>query len=611
MSDKIRVDLVDNTAPGFASIEKNLDGLDQTGEQAEATLNDVVASIEKLSENISQETKIVNEHTASWTHFGSVALPAVAQIVSSVTKYSAELSVLALKQQAVQKVIEKTAESQAALNLVKEQGAKAALRAAGALTGYLQAVSGTLAVVAGLKAGQVALNIALENTGKSADGLTNNLTRTRDANSQLWDDIKATAVAGAEAVGDWGIETVANAARAVTELTGVDAAWKEVDRALTESTNNYVNNTRVIGEAIRGVSREAVAASKAVAQAQADAVDDFERVRLSNEEVAQAAKNRAEAERLAALDTVESIDAELQAMKQRRGEAAAANRFSEEDQQRYVATVGQLEQKRTEIAKRNADEREKILKQEAQQRNDSDAREAQRREDARNKENEKILDEYRQQAKREADERKAREREVDQFIQREMQKILDEERKKFEAMQQAAQQRLDLLKQERQARIDIIQGATNADGKNLLDSTRQGIDPAATRAEFVRRAREQARQNFVFQGDDASKVGAARDKAERDAGIKAFRDFNAGRVDPSQIASVQNSMIQAAAQQAQGRGQVDQQTVDALTQTLQNQQQMIQTQQQQQQLLQRLNAALSQVGGAARQTNAQARRNLF
>lgn len=611
MSDQIRVDLVDNTAPGINSIEKNLDSLDETGEKAEATLNDVVASIEQLSENLVRETRHVEEHTASWTHFGAEAIPALASITQNVLKYSTELAALLVAQQKYEKIIAAVQQNQTALNIAKQQGFSITTKAVGALAGYAEAASGLVITVGALKAAHLALNTVLANTGQSADGLTNNLTRTREANSQLWDDIKATASAGAEAVGDWGAETVANAMRSIDELVGVSDAWKDIDRSVTESTNNYVNNTRVIGEAIRGVSREAVAASKAVAKAQSDAVDDFERVRMSNDEVAQSAKNRAEAERLASLESVDAINAELDAMKQRRGEAAAANKFSEDDQQRYVALVGQLEQRRTEIAKRNADEREKILKQESDQRAKSDQEYLDRYDRSVQESNEKILAEYRQQARDEIAERKAREREVDQFIQREMQKILDEERKKFEAMQQAARDRLELLKQERQARIDFIQNAANDDGTNMIDATRQQIDPRAVREQLAKQAEAQARANWVSPDDNAAKAGARRDAAGRAARMQAFRDFNAGKTSQADIAGAQNALIQNAAQQAQGRGQVDQQTVDALTQTLQNQQQMIQTQQQQQQLLQRLNAALSQVGGAARQTNAQARRNLF
>lgn len=170
---------------------------------------------------------------------------------------------------------------------------------------------------------------------------------------------------------------------------------------------------------------------------------------------------------------------------------------------------------------------------------------------------------------------------------------------------------IDALEKKKQELVALIEKAQGPDNKSAVQAVRDQISPEQTRAEHVRLAKEKARANFVFTGDDPNKVAGARRKAEKDAGIAAFRDFNAGKVDPSQIAGAQNTLIQNAAQQAQGRGQLDQQTVDALTQTLQNQQTMIQTQQQQQQVLARLNAALSQAGGSARQTNAQARRNLY
>lgn len=625
MTEKIRLEVDDATAAGIDSVDKNLGKLEGSAGDAQAALNetaaavdeigeasldDVVAGIEKLTESLQKDSKVIHEHTASWTQFGATAIPAIASITDNVLRYSLELGKLVAEYQAVQTTAKAVATSQQALNIAKDQGAKAAVRIAGAMAGYAEAVSGVLAVLATVKVAQAAYNTLLENTGKSADGLTNNLTRTREANSALWDDIKATAGAGAEAVKDWGVETVANAAMSIGELTGVSAAWKEIDRSVTESTNNYVNNTRVIGEAIRGVSRDAVKASQDIAKAQAEAADDFDRVRLSNDEIAQAAKDRAEAERLASIDTVDAINAELQAMQQRRGEAAATNNFSEEDQKRHVAAVGSLEQRRTQITKREADERDRILKHEADERARSDQANAQRYEDARNKENDKILDEYRQQAKADIDARKAREKEVDQFIQREYQKIVDEERKKFDAMQQAAKARLDLLRQERQARIDAAANGTSDEGKALAGS-RSNISQDDLRKQVVEQAKARNRAEFRPQGDDARTFGAQRNRAERQAGIDAFRQFNAGKTDQADIASAQNSLINTQLQAAQGRGDLDQQTANALMQAAQNQQQMIQTQQQQAQVIRQIQAALNVNGNAARNTNAQARKGLL
>jgi hypothetical protein len=619
---------IGDVAADIADVQKSLDGvaesagdaaaalegananaaeLGQSSEDAEKTLNDVVASIEKLTAEIEHETKVVHEHTSSWSQMGAVAVPAVTGMVANVAKYSAEIGGLILKQQAIQMAIEKTATSQASLNLIKEQGAKTAAKAAASLTGYLGVVTSGLSLLAGAKAAQLAYNTILANTGKSADGLTNNLTRTREANSALWDDITTTAGAGADAVKDWGVEAVANAARSIDELTGVSTAWKEVDRAMTESTNNYVNNTRVIGEAIRGVSRDAVKASKEIAKAQADAVDDFDRVRMSNEEIEQAAKNRAEAERLASLDTVEAINNELHAMQQRRGEAAAANKFSEDDQKRYVAVVGSLEQKRTDITKREADERGKVIKQEADDRDKSDRDQAQRYEDLRNRENDKILDEYRDQAKAESDARDAREKAIDQFFQREMQKILDEEQKKFNAMQQAAQDRIDLVKRERQARIDAATGGTSDEGKALAEA-RGNISQGDLRKQVVDQAKARNRAEFRPQGDDARTFGAQRDRAEKQAGIDAFRQFNAGQTSQSDIASAQNSLINNQLQAAQGRGDLDQQTASVLMQAANNQASIIQTQQLQSQQLQQVMNAMRINGDASRNTFANGRR---
>lgn len=607
MTEKIRLEIDDATSPGIQSVEKNLEGLEETGQQTEASLNDVVASIESLTEKLQSETKIVHEHTSSWTHFGSAAIPAVTGMVTSIAKYSAELSALIVKQQAIQAVVEKGARSQAAFNLAKDQGAKAAAKAAGALTGHLEVVSGGLAILAGAKATQIAYNTLLENTGKSADGLTNNLTRTREANSALWDDIKATASAGADAAREWGVETVSNAVKTVKELTGVDVAWKEVDRAMTESTKNYVENTRIIGEAIRGVSREAIKASRDVANAQAESVDDFERVRTANDEIAKASENRAESERLSALTTVDAINSELQAMKDRRGQSAAAGKFDEDQQKSYVALVGALEQRRTEITKRNSEERQRILKQEADQRRKSDADQDRKYEDLRQQQNQKILDEYDKQAEEKNRAAESRQRDTDRFIREEVRKIVEAEQEKIRQQKAASDARIKLAQEEYKLRIAAATGGASDEGKALAEA-RGSISQDDLRKQVVEQAKRRNRAEFVPQGDDARTFGAQRNRAERQAGIDAFRQFNAGQTSQADIAGAQNTLIQQATQAAAGRGQLDQQTAQALIQATQNQQQITAQQEQQANQIKQIQAALSQVGNAGRNLNAASRR---
>lgn len=159
--------------------------------------------------------------------------------------------------------------------------------------------------------------------------------------------------------------------------------------------------------------------------------------------------------------------------------------------------------------------------------------------------------------------------------------------------------------------VDLIQKAQGGGGKNVIDTSRNQMTPQQIRAQLVKQAQDQARANFTFAGDDARMVGAARNKAVKNAGVQAFRDFNAGKTGESDIAGAQNTLIQNQAQAAVGRGDLDQQTANALMQAAQNQQQMIQTQQQQAQVIRQIQAALNVNGNAARNTNAQARKGLL
>lgn len=154
----------------------------------------------------------------------------------------------------------------------------------------------------------------------------------------------------------------------------------------------------------------------------------------------------------------------------------------------------------------------------------------------------------------------------------------------------------------------LIEKAQGSDGKNLLEGARQQISPEQVRAELVRRAQQEARANLQPVGDDARTFAAQRDAAAKQAGIKAFRDFNAGNTSQADIVGAQNTLIQQAAQTAQGRGQLDQQTAQTLTQALQNQQQMAAQQEQQANQLKQIQAAFTQVGNSTRNLNAASRR---
>lgn len=174
------------------------------------------------------------------------------------------------------------------------------------------------------------------------------------------------------------------------------------------------------------------------------------------------------------------------------------------------------------------------------------------------------------------------------------------------------QERLDKATEEANAAADqllkVIEQAKGASGKGLLDEARSNLSPEQVRAQLVKKAQDEARQNVKLEGDDPRLWAAQSNKAAKQAGVQAFRDFNAGKTSEADIVGAQNTLINSAAQAAQGRGQLDQQTVDALSQAAQNQQQIVQAQQQQAQVIAQIQAALGQAGQASRNTFANGRR---
>lgn len=177
--------------------------------------------------------------------------------------------------------------------------------------------------------------------------------------------------------------------------------------------------------------------------------------------------------------------------------------------------------------------------------------------------------------------------------------------------------------------MQAINQAKGPGGGNLLDEARGGIGAEATRKQLVKQAEEAARQKWIEDNRDKVDLSGKAsgwnqreqfenqraanrqiELAQRKAGSQVFRDFNAGKTSQEDIAGAQNALIGNAAKAAQGRGDLDQQTANALMQAAQNQQTMIQTQQQQAEQLRQVQAALFQNGNAAKATNANGRRQV-
>lgn len=186
------------------------------------------------------------------------------------------------------------------------------------------------------------------------------------------------------------------------------------------------------------------------------------------------------------------------------------------------------------------------------------------------------------------------------------------------------QEQLDKATEEANAAADrllkAIDMAKGVGGGNLIDETRQGISAEATRAAVVRQAQEEARQKFISENRDkvdlegravgnttaerqANQRRADRqiELAQRQAGIQAFRDFNAGRTSQEDIVGAQNTLMQSALQAAQSRGQVDAGYVRAFAQITNQQQQQAAINQRATAEMQRINNVLSSLNASLSQ----------
>lgn len=201
----------------------------------------------------------------------------------------------------------------------------------------------------------------------------------------------------------------------------------------------------------------------------------------------------------------------------------------------------------------------------------------------------------------------------------------DEERKRLD------QERLDKATAEANAAADrllkAIEQAKGVNGKPLIDEARANITPEATRAQLVKQSQEEARQKYISENRDkvdlegraSGNTDAERKanqrkadyeiaQAQRKAGSQAFREFNTGKTSQADVTGAQNALIQASAEQANARGTLDNNLLQAITTATQNQQQQAANTETLAQQMRQVQAALAQVNGSTRNLNAASRR---
>lgn len=503
MSDKLRIDLDDNTSPGLQKMEGNLGDVAQAADKAERQLNEAGAASKKLGDTGSKSA-------VDWS--------------SKITALNQGFELLA-----------KGAEiAFATINTLAEDGSPAFVR------------------------------------------LNEKIAETRENLLKLADDPAIQQLADSLAK-----EIDGNLLPSLKEVPGTLRDWTytaettrlrflEFFGVVAKGTTDSVTSAIDVANAFKNTADEIIAAQREV-------INVDEKLASIRSKLAEESNLRNISQITNADELKSLIDEETEAMRrQERAQTATAKTREESYRRIELAERRLLDLPRlaTDAAKRAADEASRAAEQLGKDREKA----AQDAADAEVK--------YRQEVEKAAD------------------AMMAERSKQLQAI-------LDRTEKAKAELVALIEKTQGADGKNVVDAARGQLTPEQVRAQLVKQAQQQARANLLPTGDDPRTFEAQRRAAAKQAGVQAFRDFNTGKTSQADIAGAQNALLQQQASQANSRGQLDTNLVQAMNQALQNQQQLTAQQETQAQQVKQLTAAFAQVGGSARNLNAASRRGLL
>jgi hypothetical protein len=188
----------------------------------------------------------------------------------------------------------------------------------------------------------------LSRTGERIDELgnkTNNLDRLREASAGLKSDLAAV---GSE-VGTV-LKGMAVAATPLLRVIGEQGpkAWKAMDEAVTRHNDRMIENINLLRDAVIGTRELEAANAKLEAQREKEK-SGFEAIRNVNATFAEQQKERARAAEIASIKTVEGIEREIQATRERSAREAQAGQDAEAIGRRLLTDLNALENQRTKI----------------------------------------------------------------------------------------------------------------------------------------------------------------------------------------------------------------------------------------------------------------------
>lgn len=437
MAATLTINLKDNATPGLQELEQQLVRTsDATGEVAADTRQLTVAQQEQI--------KVIHEHRAAWSQLAVTVGPALVSLAKGAGAVG--LAYWQMRRQ------EET------LAASKRIATAAGMRLAGVITGLGPILTGAALGAKGFEFALHRTGIELDRSSELAKLNEQAIGSLRAQVVNSGEDWETWAVQNRELLEEMGVSITTNYDRvakasaklgqelgrpfrdAVTygrewvgDVNLLGDAWEWFDGRVTEAAKNIEQNAGAVGKAhnrladqgsgklselFGGESADEVgrqlSAYRELADAQAKLAEKqdksflgFERLRETHQGFEQSRRAAAEAQRLASLETLAQIDAEINRQKDLAGQKAAAGRFDEDAQKGHAAVLNQLEQQRTQIVRAEAEKQKRLRKEIREETERREKESLQRRIDAENDALRRSVEAYNQWA---ADVRAARKR---------------------------------------------------------------------------------------------------------------------------------------------------------------------------------------------------------
>lgn len=306
--------------------EQGLEDLDQQLGETVKQVDSLTTSTAKLTEVETQQIKVIHEHHASLTEMVSVSTEVIAKTVGlgvSVAGLYAKQAALAGLQGTVMAGVSGVSgalATQAVRWKLLQEGAEFAGKT------VISRVTGMAAPIAAATILLKSYELVMANTGKRTDEFGNtstNLDRVSTAARGLATDAKAFGFEMAKSLKESAIAAVPLGKEIRSTLT---QAWKDFDTVATRTADNNIKSLNNIRAAITGVSTEQREATEKLEAQRAKEKTGFENLRKFNDDLAVSEKARARVAEIASLTTIEALDKEVTAIRNKAAVEAQAGR---------------------------------------------------------------------------------------------------------------------------------------------------------------------------------------------------------------------------------------------------------------------------------------------